>query len=193
MATTLYSIVKTASVGAASVAAILVGNAVGSGDVGRVKAYAKTLQVMFVAIGLLSSGALFALRGPILSMYRDMRPETKELANQFLLVLCLTGLGTAYQMPVITGIIRGGGDAKFGMINDLATIWGVVVPLSLLAAFVLKWPPAAVVLCLNSDQLIKCAAGAVKVNRYRWIRQLTRPQQEAGAAPAGGGAATPRG
>ena len=57
-----------------------------------------------------------------------MRPQTKELANQFLLVLCLTGIGTAYQMPVITGIIRGGGDAKFGMINDLITIWGLVIP-----------------------------------------------------------------
>ncbi|HIS01251.1 MAG TPA: MATE family efflux transporter [Candidatus Excrementavichristensenella intestinipullorum] len=176
MATTLYSILKTASVGAASVAAILVGGAVGSGDMDRVKAYAKTLQVMFLAIGVVSSGALFALRWPILSLYRDMRPQTKELANQFLLVLCLTGIGTAYQMPVITGIIRGGGDAKFGMINDLITIWGLVIPLSLLAAFVLKWSPAAVVLCLNADQLIKCIAGAVRVNRYRWIRRLTRPE-----------------
>ena len=76
---------------------------------------------------------------------------------------------------MITGIIRGGGDAKFGMINDLITIWGLVIPLSLLAAFVLKWSPAAVVLCLNADQLIKCIAGAVRVNRYRWIRRLTRP------------------
>ena len=48
--------------------------------------------------------------------------------------------------------------------------------LSLLAAFVLKWSPAAVVLCLNADQLIKCIAGAVRVNRYRWIRRLTRPE-----------------
>ena len=98
------------------------------------------------------------------------------VAFVFLLVLCLTGIGTAYQMPVITGIIRGGGDAKFGMINDLITIWGLVIPLSLLAAFVLKWSPAAVVLCLNADQLIKCIAGAVRVNRYRWIRRLTRPE-----------------
>ena len=175
MATTLFSILKTASVGAASVAAILVGGAVGSGDRETVKAYAKTLQVMFLLIGLATSTALFFLRAPILSFY-SMRAETKEMASQFLLVLCVTGLGTAYQMPVITGIIRGGGDARFGMINDLVTIWGVVVPLSLLAAFHFRWPPVAVVACLNADQIIKCAAGAVKVNRYRWIRQLTRAQ-----------------
>ena len=175
MATTLFSILKTASVGAASVAAILIGGAVGSGDLGRVKSYTKIMQVMFLLIGLITSAALYFLRGPILSLY-SMRPQTKEMASQFLLVLCVTGVGTAYQMPVITGIIRGGGDARFGMINDLVTIWGLVVPLSLLAAFRFQWPPVAVMACLNADQILKCAAGAVKVNRYRWVKQLTRAE-----------------
>ena len=58
---------------------------------------------------------LFALRYPILSLY-DMSAETYHLAEQFILVLCFTGFGTAYEMPTIIGLIRGGGDALPGTI-----------------------------------------------------------------------------
>ena len=47
-------------------------------------------------------------------------------------------------------------------------------PLSLLAAFVFKWHPAVVVLCLNSDQIFKCGAAFFKTNSYTWLRKLTR-------------------
>lgn len=77
-------------------------------------------------------------------------------------------------MPVITGIVRGGGDSKFILINDLISIWGIVIPLSFLGAFVFGWSPVIVILCLNSDQIFKCAAAAIKVNRYKWIKKLTK-------------------
>jgi len=31
-----------------------------------------------------------------------------------------------------------------------------------------------VVFCLNSDQIFKCAAAAIKANRYTWMKKLTR-------------------
>ena len=64
----------------------------------RIKAYTRTLQLMFLGIGLCTSLLLFALRYPILSLY-DMSAETYHLAEQFILVLCFTGFGTAYEMP----------------------------------------------------------------------------------------------
>ena len=99
------------------------------------------------------------------------------MADSFILVLCVTCIGTAYQMPVNTGIIRGGGDANFVLINDIISIWGIVLPLSFLAAFVFNWPPVAVVLCLNFDQLFKCGAAAIKANRYHWMKKLTRVKE----------------
>ncbi len=175
VATTLFQVLKVASVGAASATAVIVGKTVGSGDLKRLKEYVRTFQVIFLVIGLLTSVTLFLLRAPILSLY-DLSAETKTMADRFLLVLCVTCVGTAYEMPVITGIIRGGGDAKFVFWNDLVSIWGIVLPLSFLAAFVFRWDPAVVVFCLNSDQVFKCAAGAVKANRYTWMKNLTRAE-----------------
>lgn len=173
IASTLFQVLKVASVGAASATSILVGKTIGRGDMEKLREYVRTFQAVFLAIGLLTSAALFLLRMPILSLY-ELSAETKEMANRFLLVLCVTCIGTAYEMPVITGIIRGGGDARFVFVNDLISIWGIVLPLSFLAAFVFHWDPAVVVLCLNSDQIFKCAAAAIKVNRYTWMKKLTR-------------------
>jgi len=173
IASTLFQVLKVASVGAASATAIIIGKTIGSGDMQKLKEYVRTFQVIFLIIGALTSIVLFFLRYPILSLY-ELSPETKAMANSFILVLCVTCIGTAYEMPVITGIIRGGGDAKFVFINDLISIWGIVLPLSFLAAFVFHWDPAIVLLCLNSDQLFKCGAAAIKANRYTWMKKLTR-------------------
>ncbi len=32
--------------------------------------------------------------------------------------------------------------------------------------------------CLKSDQVTKCAVAAVKVNRFRWIRDVTVPPEQ---------------
>lgn len=173
VASTLYQVLKVASVGASSATAVIIGKTVGSGDMKSLKSYVKTLQMIFVCIGILTSISLFILRIFILKAY-SLSPETTKMANQFILVLCVTCIGTAYEMPVITGIIRGGGDSKFVFINDIISIWCIVLPLSYLAAFKFKLAPYIVVLCLNSDQIFKCAAAAIKVNRYRWIKKLTR-------------------
>ena len=76
-------------------------------------------------------------------------------------------------MPTIIGIVQGGGDGKFVLKNDFISIYCIVLPLSFLAAFVFDWHPAAVVFCLNFDQIFKCIPGFIKVNSYTWVKKLT--------------------
>lgn len=175
ISSTMYMMLKVAAIGASNAAAIIIGKTIGQNNIGKVKEYAKTLQLIFIAIGILTSITLFSIRTPILSFYKGISPETYELANNFILVLCITCIGTSYQMPVMTGVIRGGGDSSFVLKNDLVSIWGIMLPVSFIAAFVLKLHPVIIVFCLNSDQIFKCGAACVKVNRFNWIRKLTKP------------------
>lgn len=177
IASTLFQMLKVMAVGAASATAIIIGKTVGSGDLKKLKEYVRTFQIIFLCISLLTGVTLFIIRSFILKFY-DLTPETYAMAKNFLLVLCVTGMGTAYQMPVNIGIVRGGGDSKFVFINDLISIWGIVLPLSFLGAFVFHWDPTVVLLCLNSDQIFKCAAAAIKANRYKWVKKLTRETAE---------------
>lgn len=170
VASTLFQTLKVASVGASAATAVVIGKAVGTGDMKKVKDYTKTLQIIFLIIGFCTSVALFLLRAPILSLY-SLDAETKRLANLFLLVLCVTGFGTAYEMPALTGIVRSG-QPSFILKNDFISIWLIVLPASFLAAFYFKANPVTVVFLLNSDQIFKCAAAAIKTNSYTWVKRI---------------------
>jgi len=173
-ASTLFQFFKVIAIGSAAASAVIIGKTVGRGDIGKVKEYARTLQIIFLCIGVFTSVMLLTLRLPVLGLYGDFSPETLELAKSLTLVFCVTCIGTAYQMPVLAGIVRGGGDSRFIFYNDLISIWCIMLPFSFLAAFIFRWPPVAVVFCLNSDQLFKCGAAFIKCNKYRWIKKLTR-------------------
>ena len=184
IAVTVFQVLTVITYGSASAASVLIGKTIGEGNVARVRQYAKTLQVLFLLIGVVTGLALFFCRDLVLLLYGDVSEEIRQLARQFMTVLSVTVCGTAYQMAVLTGVVRGGGDTRFVMINDLIFMWGLVLPLSLLAAYQWGWPPVAVFICLKCDQVLKCLVAVVKVNRYRWIRVLTRPEPNDQAAAA---------
>ena len=173
IAQTLFQCVSVVAYATGNVSAIMTGKAVGSGDLKRVKNGAKTMQILYIFIGLFTSLLLFSTRSPIISLY-NASEQTHELANSFILILCVTCIGTAYQMPALTGIVSGGGDTKFVLINDIIFMWCVVLPLSALSAFVFEFQPAITFMLLKSDQILKCFVAIFKVNRFKWIKVLTR-------------------
>jgi putative aldouronate transport system permease protein len=58
--------------------------------------------------------------------------------------------------------------------KDLTVFMRIVIPLSMVMAFLVGAPTWIVFLCLKCDQILKCAVAVVKVNRYDWIRKLTK-------------------
>ena len=170
----VFLLLKVASVGASSSAAILIGKAIGEGkDLSVLKEYTRTLQALFVAIGLVLGAALMIIRVPLLRVY-NISDETRALANAYMIIQSVVLVTMSYQMPTNGGIIRGGGDTRFVMILDLISIWGIVLPFSCLAAFVWRLSPIIVIILLNSDQVFKCVPAFIRVNSYKWIKRLTR-------------------
>lgn len=170
----VFLLLKVASVGASSAAAILIGKAIGEGkDLSVLKEYTRTLQALFVAIGLVLGAALMIIRIPLLRVY-NISDETRALANAYMIIQSVVLVTMSYQMPTNGGIIRGGGDTRFVMILDLISIWGIVLPFSCLAAFVWRLSPIIVIILLNSDQVFKCVPAFIRVNSYKWIKRLTR-------------------
>ena len=41
-----------------------------------------------------------------------------------------------------------------------------------MAAFLWSWSPVLVFNCLKADQILKCFVAVIKVNRYRWVKQI---------------------
>ena len=172
VASNLFLLVKSAAVGACSTASVIIGKAVGEGDEVQVIRYSKQLQKLFLAIGICSGVTLYFLRIPILGIY-NLSEETRAMANSFLIILSAVCVGMSYQMPVSVGVIQGGGDTRFSMYMNMISTWGIVMPLSFLAAFVWKLPVELVVVAVQSDQLFKGIPVFLRFRSYKWIHKLT--------------------
>lgn len=171
-ASNLFLMVKSAAVGAASATSVTMGKTIGSGDLKLAKLYSKKLQKLFVFMGIICGVLLFFIRIPVLSLYQ-LSPETREMANTFLIILSVVMVGMSYQMPTNGGIIRGSGSIAYSMKVDLISTWAIVIPLSMFMAFVVKASPAIVVCCLNADQIFKCVPAFLKCNYGHWIKTMT--------------------
>jgi len=173
ISSTIFLFLKVTSQGASSAASVITGRTVGEGNMAKVREYTRSLQIIFVAVGLSLGAVMLLIRMPLLSLY-TLEPQTRALAETFMLIEATVLVATSYQMCVNTGIISGGGDPRFVLIVDLFVIWGFAIPMAFLCAFRWNASPVIVMLMLNSDQYMKCVSSAIYCNSYRWARNLTR-------------------
>ena len=162
-----------ASYSAASASGVVMGKAVGAGQLGVIKDLTRIFQIFFVALGLLMGLLMFLLRGPIIGLY-SVSSETRELTEKFFVIMSISVVGSAYEYPVMGGLIAGGGNTRYQSIIDITFMWLFIIPMSSLSAFVFKWPEEVTFIFLKADQLLKCIPNAIYCNSYKWVRNLTR-------------------
>lgn len=180
----LHNLVYVWMNGMSSAVGIITGKTVGAGLYDKMKEYAKTVQMIFLIVGLVSGAAVFLARDGFISLY-NASPEAQEYSRQFINVISVTIIGTCYQAACLFGLVKSGGDISFVFKNDTIFVFLVVLPSSLIAMW-LGAPPWVVFACLKCDQIFKCFVALVKINRYNWMKNLTRdassPEAERGIA-----------
>ena len=174
IATTIFQVATVICYASSTSACVLIGKTIGENKpMDIIKRRSKNLQLIFLAIGVVSSGILLLTKNLIIDFY-NATPETLEITNQFIWVLSVTIIGTSYEAPALCGIVSGGGETSFVLKNDIIFMWLIVLPLSALSAFVFKFPVVVTFACLKADQVLKCAVALVKVNSFNWVKTVTR-------------------
>ena len=173
IAVTVYQVITAFAFGLVSSSNVMMGNLVGSGEMDKIRPTTRTLQLLYIAVGIVTALVLFVARDLILRIY-VLEPETYELTRSFISLLIIAVVFASYQYPAASGIVMGGGNTRYPVIVETLFIWLCVLPFSALSAFVWKFPPIITFLFLKSDQFLKCIPNAIVVNRYRWVRVLTR-------------------
>ena len=175
VANTLNSLAYISINGLSGAVGIIVGKTVGEGRVEKLREYAYTTEVIFLFLGIITSLALILVRDPFSSLY-DISPEAIKIAKSLITVLAFTVIGTAYQLACLVGLVRGGGDTAFILKNDAVFIFLFVIPLTLIA-LKLGAPLPLILLALKSDQILKCLPAAIKINRFGWVKNVTREKK----------------
>lgn len=162
--------------GLSSAVGIITSKTVGAGEYEKMKEYAKTVQIMFLCVGLISGGVTYMLKNPFISLY-NVSAEARMYAGQFISVLSVTIIGTCYQAACLFGLVKSGGDISFVFKMDTISVFCVVLPSAIIAYF-LGAPPWVVFACLKCDQILKCIVAVIKINKFNWMKNLTRGNDE---------------
>lgn len=163
--------------GLSSAVGIITGKTVGAGQYEKMKEYARTVQIIFLMVGVLSGGIVLLARDGFVSLY-DVTPEALSFSREFINVISVTIVGTCYQAACLFGLVKSGGDISFVFKNDTIFVFLVVLP----SAIICQWlgaPAWVVFAALKCDQILKCFVAVVKINRFNWMKNLTRDSLEA--------------
>ena len=173
----INSLLFMAVLGLGAALGIITGKTVGAGQYETMKQYAVTAQAIFAAIGFLMCFLLLVLRRPYLALY-ELSPETIKIANQFMIVLAVAMIGRCYQGICLTGLVKAGGQTDFVFKMDTFFVFVILLPSALIAQNIFHAPAWVVYSCLQCDQVLKCFVALVKINRFDWMKNLTRDTKQ---------------
>lgn len=154
---------------------IMIGNELGAGNTERAKLYGERIARLSVLSGVLT-GACLIFISPMILQFAELTPKAAEYLKWMFGICSYYIIGKSVNSTTIGGIFCAGGDSKFGFLCDAITLWGITVPLGLLAAFVWDLPVPAVYFIVNLDEIVKLPAVYRHFKKYKWVKNLTREE-----------------
>ncbi len=91
-----------------------------------------------------------------------------------LTILCFYVLCQSITCPVIVGVLRAGGDTRFGLLVEAGTLWGGSILLGSLGAFVFHLSVIPVAVLLMTDEFIKFPLAFCRYRSKIWLKDVTR-------------------
>ncbi len=173
IASIVRSMVASFCWGIASGVSIIIGGCLGRGELDKAKKLGGKFVRLSIWIGIASGLVIMALIPLVLNIV-TLSEQAGIYLKGMLFLACYYIVGNSLNSTIISGIFPAGADTKFGMYCDVITLWGVVVPLGLLTAFVFNAPVMVVAFVLTLDEFVKIPAVYIHYKKYRWVKDITR-------------------
>jgi putative MATE family efflux protein len=165
-------------IGVTDACAIMVGTRIGSGQNQKAYLYAKRSLLLNLLGGFLIGGCIILASFFVPSLYK-ISSEGQTYARNILIIMGCCLWIRVTNMILIVGVLRSGGDTRFGFLLDAGTLWVVGVPTALIAGFLLHLSIYWVYLLVMSEELIKMLIGIWRMRSRKWIHNLTQTAVEA--------------
>lgn len=159
--------------GMSNATAVIIGNTIGRGEKRKAREYAQSIGVFALVMGIIASILINLIKGNIVDFY-NISEATKAIALQIMTVTSIIVIFQSLGVNFMMGVLRGGGDAKFVLINDIIFMWLVAIPGGFFAAFVLELPVALVFLVIKCDEILKSVVSVVRVSSGKWVNDITK-------------------
>ena len=163
----LFSIVMMAM---GNTVAILVGQALGSGDMEKAKDVDRKLIVFSVGVsGVI--GALLAVTAPAIPKIYNTEAAVQALAASLMVISGVTMPINAFSHASYF-TLRSGGKTVITFLFDSAYTWVITVPLAYVLAHFTLLPIIPVYWIVQLSNLIKCVMGYIMVKKGIWVNNI---------------------
>lgn len=163
--------------GVSNATAIYLGKTIGERQYELAKAYGRRFAVLSVITGFIAAGIIL-VSAPAVSRFMTLSPEAKSYLMFMFFVMSYFALCQAINTTLVVGVFRSGGDTRFGLRLDATTMWCCSILLGAIAAFVFRASVPVVYVLLMSDEVIKVPITVKRFLEYKWIKNVTREQEE---------------
>ncbi len=170
--TPVESIALAMMIGSSNAAAVLVGNQLGAKQFGPVYYQAWATVFLNVAIAIVVAILLLLSNQLILDAFSALTPETRHLAEQFMVILAIGVILRSVPMMAIVGVLRAGGDVKFCLYQDLIAQWVISIPLAAFGAIYLGFEPQWVYLLFLTEEVVKWGTCFQRMASKKWMKNL---------------------
>ncbi len=162
----------------ANVAAILIGQEIGSGNSHKVQSLGGLLDALSFLVGavmgLIFWGLLHLLIIPLLYPLFELSSGAAAVCTMMLTVAFLTMGLRSFCTTNVVGVLRGGGDVRMAAVIDIGPLWVMAIPMAALCGLVLDAGILWVSLAGVVENIVKCILGHLRYRSGVWIRDITR-------------------
>ncbi len=157
--------------GAGFACSIMISNALGAGDIKKAKSYSKKFIKLSVTLSSLMGLVLILSTNFILSFF-DVTEIVKDYAYYLFLVTAFGIVLKTYNYTTIIGILRSGGDTKFCLLIDAATVWFIGIPFAFLGSAFLGLPIYITLALVYMEEVVKFFLSTQRVLTYKWAKSI---------------------
>lgn len=152
---------------------IMIGNQIGAGYEQKAFDYGRRCLTLGI-IGALLVGLTVYFNIPNITRIYKISDVSLGYTAQVLTISAGVLWVRVSNLLSIVGILRSGGDTRFGLVLDISSLWGIGVPLALITGLWLRLPVHLVYLIANAEELVKFSIAIRRVASRRWINNLVR-------------------
>lgn len=165
-------------IGLCSAASVMIGKSVGKGKIDIAVDDSKRFAILVPVFAIFISTAVILLRSQLVGIFNmgdNISQLTLETAKTIMIIY-------ACELPIrmipyiqIVGIFRSGGDTTKGVKFDILCIWGISIPATLIAVYILKVPfVVAFAIMYIFEDYVKTILCIRHYRSYKWLKPVTK-------------------
>ncbi len=158
-------------VGLANAISVLIGKKIGEGNYDEAKNYAYRIAFLSPILAVIIGSLLIPIACSLPFIF-NVEPEVTKIAKQLLFILVAIYPIKVFNVTMVIGVIRAGGDTRFGVLYDACIMWIFSIPLAFYLSRYTSVSTWLVYACLFTDEPIKLILGIWRLKSGKWLRAV---------------------